>query len=119
MDEHDMRWDLAWSVTRQTFAYTNHTLLPEALEQWPVTLFDKLLPRHLEIIYEINARFLDQVRLQYLTDDRRVMRLSLINESRRALRAHGTSRLRGQPCDQWRGGPAHRIAEAGGVGRFS
>ncbi len=79
-DEHDMQWNLAWSVTRQTFAYTNHTLLPEALEQWPVALFEKLLPRHLEIIYEINARFLDQVRLQFLGDTERVMRLSLINE---------------------------------------
>ncbi len=80
-DEHGIQWDLAWSVTRQTFAYTNHTLLPEALEQWPVALFEKLLPRHLEIIYEINARFLDQVRLKYLSDTERVMRLSLINEA--------------------------------------
>ena len=80
LDEHEMRWDLAWSVTRQTFAYTNHTLLPEALEHWPVALFQKVLPRHLEIIYEINARFLDQVRLRYLSDTERVKRLSLINE---------------------------------------
>jgi starch phosphorylase len=80
-DEQGMEWEKAWEVTRQTFAYTNHTLLPEALEQWPVALFEKLLPRHLEIIYEINARFLDQVRLQCLGDTSRVARLSLINES--------------------------------------
>ncbi len=81
MDEHGMNRSLAWKITRQTFAYTNHTLLPEALEQWPVALFEKLLPRHLEIIYEINDHFLEQVRLQCLTDTERVSRLSLINES--------------------------------------
>jgi starch phosphorylase len=81
VDEQGMAWEKAWDVTRRTFAYTNHTLLPEALEQWSVALFEKLLPRHLEIIYELNARFLDQVRLQCLGDTGRVARLSLINES--------------------------------------
>ncbi len=80
VDEHDMAWDAAWQVTRSTFAYTNHTLLPEALEKWPVALFGRLLPRHLEIIYEINARFLDEVRAQYPGDDARLARLSLIDE---------------------------------------
>ena len=81
VDEHQLDWDTAWHVTRHTFAYTNHTLLPEALEKWPVTLFGALLPRHLEIIYEINRRFLDEVRARFPGDDARVARLSLIDES--------------------------------------
>ena len=81
VDEHQMDWDTAWSVTRSTFAYTNHTLLPEALEKWPVSLFGQLLPRHLEIIYEINTRFLDEVRAKFPGDDARLSRLSLIDES--------------------------------------
>ena len=81
VDEHQMDWDTAWQVTRQTFAYTNHTLLPEALEKWSVPLFGRLLPRHLEIIYEINRRFLDEVRAKFPGDDARVARMSLIDES--------------------------------------
>jgi starch phosphorylase len=81
VDEHQMDWDTAWSVTTRTFAYTNHTLLPEALEKWPIPLFENVLPRHLEIIYEINARFLDEVRLRYPWDGDRVTRLSIIDES--------------------------------------
>ncbi|MBV9492340.1 MAG: glycogen/starch/alpha-glucan phosphorylase [Verrucomicrobia bacterium] len=81
VDEHQMPWDTAWTVTQKTFAYTNHTLLPEALEKWPVNLFGSLLPRHLEIIYEINRRFLDEVRLRYPNDTARVARMSLIDES--------------------------------------
>jgi starch phosphorylase len=80
VDEHDMDWATAWEVTRRTFAYTNHTLLPEALEQWPVALFARVLPRHLEIVHEINAAFLDEVRLRFLGDNERLARLSLINE---------------------------------------
>jgi glycogen phosphorylase len=81
VDEHQMDWDTAWKITRNTFAYTNHTLLPEALEKWPIGLFGSLLPRHLEIIYEINRRFLDEVRLKYPDDTSRVARMSLIDES--------------------------------------
>jgi starch phosphorylase len=81
VDEHHMDWDQAWTVTQGAFGYTNHTLLPEALERWPVPLFGSLLPRHLEIIYEINRRFLDAVRIRYPGDDDRVRRLSLIDES--------------------------------------
>jgi starch phosphorylase len=81
VDEHGLGWEEAWSVTRNTFAYTNHTLLPEALEKWTVGLFGKLLPRHLEVVYEINRRFLDEVRERFPGDDARVARLSLIDES--------------------------------------
>jgi starch phosphorylase len=81
VDEHDMRWDTAWEITRKTFGYTNHTLLPEALERWPLEVFQRILPRHLEIIYEINARFLEEVRIRFLGDEERIARLSLIDES--------------------------------------
>ncbi|MCM3903772.1 MAG: glycogen/starch/alpha-glucan phosphorylase [Pyrinomonadaceae bacterium] len=81
VDVRAMDWDQAWYITQQTFGYTNHTLLPEALEAWSLPLFRDLLPRHLEIIYEINRRFLDQVRAQYPGDDQRVRRMSLIDES--------------------------------------
>jgi starch phosphorylase len=80
VDEHHMAWDEAWEITRNTFAYTNHTLLPEALETWSVELFGRLLPRHLEIVYEVNTRFLDEVRVRFLGDDERVARMSLIDE---------------------------------------
>ena len=80
LDEHQMDWDPAWAITRQTFGYTNHTLLPEALETWPVGLFSKILPRHLEIIHEINRRFLDDVERRYPGDAGRRERLSLIVE---------------------------------------
>jgi len=81
VDEHAMDWDAAWHVTRNTFAYTNHTLLPEALERWSVNLIGRLLPRHLEIIYEINARFLDEVRMAFPGDNARLARMSLIDET--------------------------------------
>ena len=81
VDEHGLGWDQAWEVTRATFAYTNHTLLPEALEKWTVDLFGTLLPRHLEIVFEINRRFLDEVRVLLPGDEARITRLSLIDES--------------------------------------
>ncbi len=81
VDEHGMDWEPAWEITRRTFAYTNHTLLPEALEKWPLGLFAAVLPRHLEIVYEINRRFLDDVRARFPGDPGRAARLSLIDES--------------------------------------
>jgi starch phosphorylase len=81
VDEHSMDWDTAWHVTQNALSYTNHTLLPEALEQWSRTLFGSLLPRHLEIVEEINARHLANVRQQFPGDEERAQRLSLINES--------------------------------------
>ncbi|HSG38714.1 MAG TPA: glycogen/starch/alpha-glucan phosphorylase, partial [Thermoanaerobaculia bacterium] len=81
VDEQQLDWDRAWRITRATLAYTNHTLLPEALERWPLPLFAATLPRHLEIIYEINRRFLDEVRLVHGGDGERAARLSIIDES--------------------------------------
>jgi glycogen phosphorylase len=81
IDEYNVEWEAAWEVTTKTFGYTNHTLLPEALECWPLPLFRRVLPRHLEIIYEINRRFLDQARFRFPNDEARISRLSLIDES--------------------------------------
>lgn len=81
LDEHEVEWDKAWSITQSIFSYTNHTLLPEALERWPLGLFSNLLPRHIEIIYEINARFLNQVRIKFPGDTDRMRHMSIIDES--------------------------------------
>jgi starch phosphorylase len=81
VDEHLMDWDQAWAITQRTCGYTNHTLLSEALEKWPLPLFGRLLPRHLEIIYEINRRFLDELRLRHPGEDQLLGRLSLIDEA--------------------------------------
>ena len=87
VDEHAVAWPRAWEIIRQTFSYTNHTLLPEALEKWPVSLLSRLLPRHLEIILEINQRFLDEVRRVLPGDEERAARLSLVED-------HGERRIR-------------------------
>jgi len=81
VDVHLMDWDRAWEITRSVTAYTNHTLLPEALEKWSLPLFASMLPRHLEIIYEINSRFLEEVRTACPGDDQRAARLSIIDEN--------------------------------------
>ncbi len=81
LDVHGMAWEQAWRITRATFGYTNHTLLSEALEKWPLEMFGQILPRHLEIVYEINRRFLEEVRAAFPGDDKRLARLSLIDES--------------------------------------
>ena len=80
IDEHAMEWEAAWDITSKTFAYTNHTLLPEALETWSLDLLKRVLPRHVEIIYEINTRFLDQVRMHFIGDEERVDRMSIIDD---------------------------------------
>ncbi|MBL4902631.1 MAG: glycogen/starch/alpha-glucan phosphorylase [Desulfocapsa sp.] len=81
MDVHLYDWDKAWEITRKTLCYTNHTLLPEAMEKWQIDLFNNLLPRHLEIIFEINRLFLDEVRIKYPCDEGRLSRMSIIDES--------------------------------------
>jgi glycogen phosphorylase len=81
VDEYGVGWEQAWSITRRTFAYTCHTLLPEALETWPVPMFGRLLPRHLEIIYALNQFFLDDVRDRHPGDDERIARVSFIQET--------------------------------------
>jgi starch phosphorylase len=80
LDEHGMAWEPAWEIVRRTFSYTNHTLMPEALERWPVSLFGAVLPRHLELVYELNRRFLDDVRVRHPGDEELVRRVSLIDE---------------------------------------
>jgi len=87
IDEHQLDWEEAWEITTKTFGYTNHTLLPEALESWSLPLFKRVLPRHLEIIYEINRRFLDEARFRFGADSDRLARLSLIDE-------HGEKKVR-------------------------
>ena len=80
LDDAHLGWAEAWDLTQRALAYTNHTLLPEALEKWPVAWFDLMLPRHLEIIFEINRRFLDHVRRRFPADEGRVQRISLVEE---------------------------------------
>src|SRR5690606_14337637 len=80
LDEHGLGWDEAWAITVETMAYTNHTLLPEALERWPLSMFRELLPRPLEIILESNRRFLDEVARHWPGDTDKLRELSLIEE---------------------------------------
>ncbi len=81
VDRHNLDWDRAWNLTTRTFAYTNHTVLPEALEQWPVSLLERVLPRILDVIYEVNRRFLDEVARRFVADTKRLQRMSLIEEN--------------------------------------
>jgi len=80
VDSEKMEWSAAWDITTRTFSYTNHTIMPEALESWPVPLFETLLPRHMQIIYEINYRFLKEVAVRYPGDNDRLRRMSIIEE---------------------------------------
>ena len=90
IDEHQIVWTRAWELTQKSFAYTNHTLLPEALETWPLELFQRMLPRHIDIIYQINSRFLDDVRIRFIGDTDRLRRMSLIDDGS----ADGVRRVR-------------------------
>jgi starch phosphorylase len=81
IDDHGLDWDRAWSITGRCFGYTNHTVVPEALEEWPVAMLENLLPRHLEIIYEINARFLASIRRGRAASEEEISELSIIRES--------------------------------------
>ena len=89
LDEAHLGWDQAWDLTQRTLAYTNHTLLPEALEKWPLAWFEIMLPRHLEIIFEINRRLLDEVRSRFPGDEGRIERVSLIEEGPEQACPHG------------------------------
>src|SRR5207342_2163140 len=80
LDDAHLGWDQAWDLTQRTLAYTNHTLLPEALEKWPLEWFDRFVPRHSEIIHEINRRHLDQARVRFAGDEGRLASVSLIEE---------------------------------------
>ncbi len=101
IDEHGLSWSESWRITTRVFAYTNHTLLPEALETWPVAMFERLLPRHLQIIYLINRDFLQSVEARYPGDDERRRSLSIIDDAgdRRVRMAHlaviGSHRVNG------------------------
>ena len=118
VDENSMDWDTAWNVTTHTLSYTNHTLMPEALEKWPVKLFGALLPRHLEIVDEINRRHLENVRAKFPGDEDRVRRLSIIDENGESLRAHGPPRRSRQPRRQRRRRAAYRAAQDQRPARF-
>src|SRR5260370_17767181 len=84
VDQYEMPWVTAWEITRATFAYTNHTLMPEALERWPVSLLERVVPRHLQIIQEINRRFLSEAALVWPDDPERRARISIVDEGRDA-----------------------------------
>ncbi len=86
-DEHGLNWDVAWDITRRTFNYTNHTLLPEALESWPVSMLEAVVPRHLEIIYQINREFLDEVEDRFPGDFERRRRMSIIDDADHGVRS--------------------------------
>ena len=112
LDEAKLGWDEAWDLTQRTLAYTNHTLLPEALEKWPLPWFEMMLPRQLEIIYEINRRFLDDVRDPFPGDDGRLARVSLIEEGAAEEDPHGAPRHRRLAQHQRRGGDSLGAAHA-------
>ena len=108
VDEHELEWEQAWNITRRVFSYTNHTLLPEALEAWPVAFFERLLPRHLQIIYLINRAFLDEVTARWPGDNERRSRMSLIDEGGGRQVRMANLAVVGEPHGQRRGQAALR-----------
>ena len=117
IDEAGLNWASAWELTRASCAYTNHTLLPEALETWPVALMDTLIPRHVQIIYEINRRFMESTREICGDDANRQRRMSILQEEGETAFPDGQPRHRRQPHGQRRGQAPHRAAQnAGGEG---
>ncbi|MGC1955720.1 MAG: glycogen/starch/alpha-glucan phosphorylase [Gammaproteobacteria bacterium] len=120
VDEWRLDWDTAWAITVETFGYTNHTLLPEALETWSLSMFREWLPRHLEIIYEINRRFLDEVRACFPGDEARVARMSLIGEEGDKRQVERINREGYRPADYVAGNAElHAVLELIGSGHFS
>ena len=115
LDEQGLAWDTAWPIVNRTFAYTNHTLLPEALEKWTIPLFERVLPRHLQIIYEINARLLQQVEQRWPGRAREKTRLLAHRGERIQAGADGASRGGRLARGQRRGGVAHRLVEKAAV----
>ena len=118
MDREGLGWDEAWRITTACTGYTNHTILPEALEDWPVAMFGRLLPRHLQIIYEINARFLRAVASRYPMDHDRLRRMSIIGEEGREAGSDGPSGRRRLVFGQRRGRVPHPTAQGKGPARF-
>ena len=111
MDEHAMEWEEAWQIVNRCMAYTNHTLLPEALEKWSVEMFSRLLPRLLEIIYEINERFLGEVSTKFPGDNELLSRVSLIEGGHHPHIRMAYVALVGQFLCEWRSSTAHRSPE--------
>ena len=102
VDKEGLDWEPAWETTVKVFGYTNHTILPEALEEWPVSLFGRVLPRHLQIAYEINRRFLELAKSRWPGDTERLRRMSLFNGDGGEEAAHVPPCHRGQPLSKRR-----------------
>src|SRR3546814_14780215 len=105
LDNHGVDFDEAWDITRRTFSYTNHTLLPEALESWPVPLFERLLPRHMQSVYAVNSRLLGEARRSGQCDDRAIGAISLIDGGGEDRKGGGWGERGGRRVD--RGGRRH------------